>query len=506
LACLLALASQGTGCAVPPVPEWAKSRPEWAERHRDPEEGWLFRALTGGEDAEKASADPRPQSSAREAPAAADVQPPASSPPTPQPAPQLRAPTQQTPSQQSPLPAPAPARPDLPASPESPLPLPPEEPLPLSVEFPQTAPPPGYKPPAARVVSATGAYGTPSVSAEQSTEAGEEDSGLDLSDLNPKNLFLKAKAAVGYGPDEQAARKAYSEGEALFREKKYGEAVEKFKTAAARWPDSILEEDALFMLGESYFFSDQYPEAHETYSKLLKKYENTRYLETVVAREFAIGRYWEQLYRADPDWPITPNLTDETRPRFNAYAKALDAYQNVRLYDPTGPLADDALMATANAHFVQGDYENASFYYDQLRKEYPQSEHQLAAHLLSIQAKLRYYQGPDYDGTPLEEARRIAEQVLAQFGGQLGEEKQRLLKTYRQILELQAERDWNMAQYYETKRSYGAARRYYQLLIEEYPDTRYAQMARGRLEEMRGLPDEAPNRFGWLIRLFPEEK
>jgi len=373
--------------------------------------------------------------------------------------------------------------------------------LPLSVEFPETSPPPGYKPPAARLVSASLPAGPSGATAEE-----EEDSGFELSDLNPKVLFQKAMEAAGYGLDEQLARAAYQEGEALFGEKKFALAAEKFETAAARWPDTILEEDALFMLGESYFFSDQYPKAHDTYVKLLKKYENTRYLETVVAREFAIGRYWEQLYQADPDWAITPNLTDGTRPRFSAYSKALDAYQNVRLYDPTGPLADDALMATANAHFVYGEYEDASYYYDQLCKEYPQSEHQLAAHLLAVQAKLRFYQGADYDGTPLEEARSIAEQTLTQFGAQLGEEKERLLKTYRQILELQAARDWDMAQYYEGKKYYGAARRYYHLLIKEYPDTRYAQMARQRLEEMRGLPNEPASRFGWLIRLFPNEK
>lgn len=506
-ACLLGVVCLVGGCAgAPPVPERAKLRPEWAERHRDPEEGWLFRALVGEQDAEPTqgadtSVPPRDRTGAPAAGPLPAADPSQSAPMIPQPPPEIRGPAAEP---QAPLPQPGSESPPPSAPLPGPvLPSPPEQPLPLPVAFPQEAPPPGYKPPAARNASLS----LPSSPASEPTDQSESgDAGFQLSDLKPKNLFLKAKAAAGYGPDEQVARAAYQEGDTLFRQKKYAEAIEKFKTAATRWPDSILEEDALFMLGESYFFTDQYPAAHDTYTKLLKKYENTRYLETIVAREFAIGRYWEQLYLADPDWPITPNLKDPSRPRFDAYSKALAAYQNVRLYDPTGPLADDALMATANAHFVHGEYENASYYYDQLRKEYPQSEHQLAAHLLAIQAKLRFYQGPDYDGVPLEDARRIAEQTLAQFGSQLGEEKQRLLKTYREILELQAARDWNMAEYYEAKKYYGAARRYYQLLIDEYPDTRHAQMASARLEELRGLPDEPPDRFGWLIRLFPGEK
>ena len=84
------------------------------------------------------------------------------------------------------------------------------------------------------------------------------------------------------------------------REKKYKEAAAKFATAADRWPDTPLEEDALFLEAESEFFSDQYPKAHDTYGGLLKKYTNTRYLDTVAPREFALGRYWEQLQDAKP--------------------------------------------------------------------------------------------------------------------------------------------------------------------------------------------------------------
>ena len=46
-----------------------------------------------------------------------------------------------------------------------------------------------------------------------------------------------------------------------------------------------MEEDALFLQSESEFFSDQYPKAHDTIGGLLKKYPNTRHLDTAVARE-----------------------------------------------------------------------------------------------------------------------------------------------------------------------------------------------------------------------------
>jgi outer membrane protein assembly factor BamD (BamD/ComL family) len=333
----------------------------------------------------------------------------------------------------------------------------------------------------------------------------EEKKGFDISDLAPENAYKNIKKAVGLGPDEKIARQNLKEGEALFRQQKYADAVAKFTTAADRWPDSTLEEDAQFLLGESYFFSDQYSKAHDVYGELLKKHNNTRYLDTVMAREFAVGRYWEQMYGKSPSWPITPNLTDKSRPVFDTFGNAIKAYDTIRMHDPTGPLADDAVMATANAYFVKGEFENAAYHYDLLRKEYPSSEFQQQAHLLGLQAKLRVYQGKDYDGNPLNDADEIAKQTKVQFGSKLGPELERVIETARKIEEMKAEREWSTGQYYETKKAYRAARLTYDGLIKEYPTTRHAEMARAPLEQIRDKPDLPPNHFKWLTDIFPSE-
>ena len=75
----------------------------------------------------------------------------------------------------------------------------------------------------------------------------KEKKGFEWSDLAPENIYKNVKKAAGYGPDEKIARTALQEGKALYAEKKYTEAAAKFATAADRWPDSPLEEDALFL-------------------------------------------------------------------------------------------------------------------------------------------------------------------------------------------------------------------------------------------------------------------
>jgi outer membrane protein assembly factor BamD (BamD/ComL family) len=333
----------------------------------------------------------------------------------------------------------------------------------------------------------------------------DEDAGFQLSDLAPSNVYKNLKAAAGYGPNEQVARGLLAEGKELYAAKRYDEAASRFKSAAARWPDSTLEEDALFMAGESYFFADEYPKANDFYERMLKKYEYSDHLDLVVKRLFAIGHYWEQLYTADPSWPVEPNFFDDRRPIFDTWGNAIKAYEMVRLHDPTGPLADDAVMASANAHFLKGHFEEASYNYDLLRKEYPRSEHQVPAHLLSMKSKMSMYQGPLYDGAPLEKAGEIAEQTLTQFGTELGDQRELVLRTKNLVVEEKAARDWAVAQYYDKKQCYGAARIYYRAIIEDYPNTAAAQQAGARLQEIRDYPDQPPDHFGWLGKLFPKD-
>jgi outer membrane protein assembly factor BamD (BamD/ComL family) len=334
----------------------------------------------------------------------------------------------------------------------------------------------------------------------------DEDAGFQWTDLEPENVAKGVMSLAGYGPDEEIARRLYGEGEAFYQQKRYKEAAAKFKSAAHRWPDSILEEDALFMRGESYFFADNYSKAHDTFGNLLKKYDNSRHLDTVVLREFSIGRYWDQAHQAAPHWPITPNLSDSSRPRFDTLGNAIKAYETVAIEDPTGPLADDSLMALGNARFVNGQYEDAARYYDRLRKEYPNSPHQVQAHLLAIKSKEMIYQGPMYDVTPLEEAAEVADTALAQFGNQLGAERDKVAAMRGKIDAKLAERDWGMAQFYETKKQIGAARYYYHEIIKKYPGSEMARASQARLEQLKDEPAKPPNRFKWLTGLFPEEE
>jgi len=325
-----------------------------------------------------------------------------------------------------------------------------------------------------------------------------------LSEVTPTKIKAQFKDAVGLGPDEPIARAAYAQAEVFFKNRRYPQAAKSYNTAAGRWPDSTLEEDALFMLAESQFLDNKYSAASDTYTNLMKKYSNSRHLDKVMNRRFAIARYWDQLGQTRSMMRF--NFTDRTLPFWDTSGNSVALYESIRLDDPTGPLADDATMATANSHFLRGHYEDAAFHYDLLRKEFPQSEFQPQAHLLGMRSKLLSYQGPVYDDKPLKEAKHLGEQLTSQFGGQMDSEKEHVRQALREIEAQLAEREWERGEYYYQGKFYRAARDYYQAVLKEYPDSRFAQMARDRLTEIKDLPDQPKNGVEWLTSKFTRDK
>jgi outer membrane protein assembly factor BamD (BamD/ComL family) len=319
----------------------------------------------------------------------------------------------------------------------------------------------------------------------------------------PGSITKGFKKFIGRGPNELLAKSKFEEGEAFFQQKNYKEAAKCFYIAADRWPDSALEEDAMYMLAESYFFDDLYPKASDTYAMLLKKYENTRYLTDITPRQFAIARYWDLKARIDSHW--YPNLKDKTRPLVDATGHAMSVYGSVRTHDPTGPLADDATMSMANSYFLRNHFEDAAFHYELLRKDFPNSDFVLQAHVLGIRSKLRMYFGPQYEVKPLDDADKLIETTLTQFPADvLGDERERLFATKQLIRQERAQREFQSGEYYYKIRYYQAARYYYLDTIRDFADTPFAKMAEDRLEEIKNYPPVPYDYFGWLKKILPE--
>jgi outer membrane protein assembly factor BamD (BamD/ComL family) len=160
--------------------------------------------------------------------------------------------------------------------------------------------------------------------------------------------------------------------------------------------------------------------------------------------------------------------------------------------DPTGPLADDALMLTATYYQRHKNYVEADRYFEILRDEYPDSRHLEAAFVLGAHVKQMSYQGAYYEGEDLEGARKLKEQSLQLFP--VSHQNSQIRKDLDEIYLQEAERLWAMVEYYRRKNRPRAIAIACVRLVSEYPDTGYAREARRLLSEidrseLAGLPE-----------------
>jgi TolA-binding protein len=347
----------------------------------------------------------------------------------------------------------------------------------------------------------------------------EDDGTEKRGELGLEQAEAAVKRMIGLGPNRALAQQHFGEAKSLYQQAErlretdsaasreaFAEAAEEFSAAAERWPKSALEEEALFLAGESRFFEGDYPDAEDAFAELLKEYPRTQYLDRVQARRFAIAQYWLQLHEADPDAFYEFNLTDGSRPVRDAFGHAMRIFDRIRLDDPTGRLADDATLALGISYFRNRKFLLADEYFTDLRRTFPSSEHQFRAHFLGLKAKLESYQGVEYSGVALDEAEKLVRQIQRQFPVEVQQEREYIARAAAEIRFRKAEREWYRGNRHERRSEYGAARMYYATLVNDYGETTFGQQARERLREIGGEPAVPPQRLAWLTELFPEKE
>ena len=314
------------------------------------------------------------------------------------------------------------------------------------------------------------------------------------------------------------------------------EAAAAFKVLSRRYADTAIEEDALFYRAEALYAEQRFAPAQDAYDTLLDRYPSTRRLDMISKRQFAISRRWlgfpeavvgshvkpvsyaevaagtptpppAARFAADapprsPDptiaIPVLPNFHDKTRPLFDTTGRALNGLKNVWLNDPTGDLADDALMLSAGHHLRRGDYMEAGRLYDILRREYPDSPHVKDAYLLGAHAREVVWQGPVYDDKGLKESRQIKESFLRLFPGSA--DRDRVRESLANMAEAEAESDWALLQLYQRKGLPNSVAMYARKLIVEHAGSRAAVRARAIWDD---LPAEAKALAGPLPAANP---
>lgn len=292
----------------------------------------------------------------------------------------------------------------------------------------------------------------------------------------------------------------------LFGRGDYGDASRVYSwlsKRAEKAKDAEHFEDCLFMLAECQYAQREYPAARDNYSKLLKEFPSSKYRNEAVQRQFAIAEYWLDDTRtemkgqeavSDASWwdkvnhfsPLQymPVHFEKDKPTFDQEGHAIKTCEGVYTQDPNGPLAPHALYRAGGVSFYRERYDEADTYYSLLVENYPRSQLAAPALELALQAKINQTGGAPYDGRKLVEARQLIDTALRSYP-ELNEKRDVLEQTLVSINKQQAEKDFNVADFYRRTNHPGAAYFYYEIVRRRYPGTEYANKATERMMELR---------------------
>ncbi|GBD35920.1 Outer membrane protein assembly factor BamD [bacterium HR36] len=282
----------------------------------------------------------------------------------------------------------------------------------------------------------------------------------------------------------------------LFQRGEYGNAEKVFSwlaDRAEREKEPNIFEEALYWLGESQFAQRKYPAARMTYKRLLDKFPNSRFRSEVIRREVEIAENWledtrEELRASEQGRWYLPRIFhfEKEKPLVGVESNALSTLQDAYLQDPTGPLAPHCLDRLAAVNFIRQEWDDADRYYTLLAETHPRSPLAPAALRRAIEAKVNSVPGPEYDDTKLAEARQLIDTALRKYPELRNPESQAYLQaTLSAIHDRQAQKDYNVAEFYRRTGLLGSAYFYYELVRRRYSGTRWAQLAEERIQELR---------------------
>jgi outer membrane protein assembly factor BamD (BamD/ComL family) len=285
-----------------------------------------------------------------------------------------------------------------------------------------------------------------------------------------------------------------------YRREEYDKAERLFGSVADRdkLPPQAVQE-AMYYRAECLRLTGQYPRACDTYSALVSKFPSTQYREQCVERMFDIATYWlddtwqemrENKERQEGKrWVVMPRWfsLENSKPFFDREGRAVEALEKVRLYDLTGPLADQALYRCGVVKMYHENYREAEQYFSQIHARHPESKLAPKAIELAVFCKQMSTGGSSYDGRKAVEARELIQAALRSYP-QIAHDpaKREYMEKQRMAIDLQqAEKEYKMAEFYRRIGQYASAYWYYELVRRRYPHTRYAEMAQERWEDLR---------------------
>jgi TolA-binding protein len=261
-------------------------------------------------------------------------------------------------------------------------------------------------------------------------------------------------------------------------------------------PTSVIIE-ALYYEAECLRLQGNLPKAADVYAEMLKKQSISPYRDLALQHIYEIANYWlqdtweelreKQEQREGKRWIVWPRFInfDNRKPFLDREGRAVERLRDVSMFEGKGgPYADKAMYLCGYIAWFNEDYSDADQQFSNLNQFHPESPLAPSAIELAIRSKLMSTGGEMYDGQKVHDARKLVDQAL-RMPDMNAERKEELMGLLNSINSYQAEKDFQMAEFWRRTGHPGSAYFYYEIVRRRYPGTDAAKRAFTRMNAIR---------------------
>jgi outer membrane assembly lipoprotein YfiO len=169
-------------------------------------------------------------------------------------------------------------------------------------------------------------------------------------------------------------------------------------------------------------------------------------------------------------------------PFLHAYHEALEMMFRIQQRSPGSPLAEKALLRTADWYYADSQFDFASDAYTSYIRTYPRSPKIPEVKLRQAFSYLAQFRGLRFDATPIIDARQQLLEIQANYPELADEENVALVLS--RIDDTFARKLFVTADFYKRTNEPRGAAYTYQYLIKRYPETHEASKAQAELDKL----------------------
>ncbi len=293
-------------------------------------------------------------------------------------------------------------------------------------------------------------------------------------------VFSSCRGTVGVidpgadigAPEEAAARLLREEGRARQARGEYRRARKAYRKLVGEYPESTLAPEAQFRIGACLEEMDKLYQAFRAYQTLLDEYPGQGELGEILRRQYEIG---ESYLEGRKRWFLFLRIR-------SGLGRAEEIFRTVVNNATFSPVAPRAQYGLARSLELRGRNLEAILEYEQVLVNYPGSEVFPSALFGLGAGHYREALRADYDQREVDEALRHLRRFINSFPEDPGRlEAEEMIGNLR---DRRAKKAYDIARYYQRKGSVTGARLYYREVVDNYPESKYAESARKKLEKL----------------------